>query len=389
MFSERIESLSQQIDPQHPMISLYINVTPPNDYRSVVNSLIHQKSNELETDHRYSKNQVKKLRTTLEKIESFFRHNLQKIEGTRMIILFADTAGNWEEFRLPVAVPSRMVIEPQPYIRPLTLLANKFEKYGVLLVSNRYARFFCFSLGEIEEYSDVFIEDYVPDNVHVNISVTYSKGEGVQSGLGEPRAQRHIEDHIQRHLKHVADQTFELYKQKQFSHLIIGGIEDKIIPWLKNHLHSYLQSIIVGEMNIHPDRNDADIKEKVLEVVKQYEWHEEKKILEQLEEQNYVGGKAVLGLEATIRALMMGQIHTLVIRNDFRTAGYLCPNDHCLSTEATECRMCNGEMIYTADLAEAIIEEALNQNAEIRQIVWNSQQFDEHGIGAILRFSLP
>jgi peptide chain release factor subunit 1 len=388
MYSERLKALSKRVDQGTPIVSLYLNVTPPTEYRSALNSLIHTNLKRIETENNYSKNQIKKIQQLTDKIEDYIRHRFQRSEKTRMIVIYADPSGMWEEFQLPVAVPSRLLIEPHPYIKPLTLLMDKFEKYGVLLVNNRSAKFFVHSLGEFEEYSDVFIQDYVPDNVHANISVTYSKGEGVQSGLGEPRVRRHIEDHIHRHLKHVADRTFELYREKRFGHLIIGGSEDKIVPWLKNHLHSYLQNIIVGEVNVNPERNIGELKDKIIEVVQQFEWQEEKNLIEQLEEQNYEGGKAVLGLEQTINALMMGQIHTLAVRDDYRTEGYLCPDDHCISTETQQCPTCSSDMVYTDDLAEVIIEEAINQNAEIKQIAWNNQQFEKHGIGAILRFTL-
>jgi peptide chain release factor subunit 1 len=243
-------------------------------------------------------------------------------------------------------------------------------------------------MGDFEEHPDVFIQSEVPDRVNVKVSMTGDPATGVRGGLGAQRIQRHIKDHIHRHLKYVADQTFETFREKQFDRLILAGPEEKIIPWLQDHLHSYLKERLVGKFYARPEDNEKVLKEKALHEAEEAERFHEKRLIEQLMEQKGPGGKAVLGIEATLEAVMMGQVHTLVIRHDFKASGYTCPSGHILSTYLKTCPLCGQSMQETQDLGEEMVEEALSQNAEIEHVFAEHEDFNHHGVGALLRFSL-
>jgi hypothetical protein len=388
MIKDRIKEIADNVNAEHPYISLYLNVTPNHDYHKELNSVVHSTLHKIRAENRYSKHQIKDLETLVEKIQDYFRTRFQHSKRTRMLVLFANKKGMWEEIHLPAAIPSQATVEPHPYVRPVSMLLDKLERYGVLVCDMREARMFTLFLGEFEEHSDIFFEDYVPDTVHDKLSRTVSKGNGVHSGLGDQRILRHIEDHVHRHLKHVADQVFAMYKRNQFNTLLLGGPEDKTLPWLKDHLHSYIQKIVVGEFHTRPDRHIEEIKEKALEAVDRYEQQQEIDLINTLLEENYPGGKASLGLQETLNSLMIGQVHTLVVQDKYRKPGHVCPNDHYLSIENKPCPLCNGEMVATDDFIEEMVEEAIAQNAEIRHIYWNNDTFQSYGIGALLRFSL-
>jgi peptide subunit release factor 1 (eRF1) len=212
-------------------------------------------------------------------------------------------------------------------------------------------------------------------------------GPGVWGGTGELRIQRHIEDHAHRHLKRVAERAFEFFTQKQCDLLIIAGPEDKTIPYLVNHLHSYLRERLAGEFHARPEMPIATLKERAVAVAQTWERRYEEQLIARLLEQAHApNGLAVLGVEPTLEALMSGQVHTLVLQHDFRVQGTLCPNDHFLSSYLTECPLCHNRMHPTDDLADEMIEEAIHQNAEIEHVFTRHDQFAPHGVGAILRF---
>lgn len=75
---------------------------------------------------------------------------LRPLEGTRLLVIFA-AADFFQEYRLPVALPSRLYVDPDPYIRPLTVLLDEFNRYCVVLVDRKRARAFDMYLGEMEE----------------------------------------------------------------------------------------------------------------------------------------------------------------------------------------------------------------------------------------------
>jgi peptide subunit release factor 1 (eRF1) len=189
-------------------------------------------------------------------------------------------------------------------------------------------------------------------------------------------------------LKNVSERTFGVFKTGGFNRLIVGGPEDKLLSWLKDHLHIYLKERLVGEFSANPHNSKAELREKALETAQTYERIREKKLIDQLLELRGPGGKAVLGVEPTLEALMLGQVHMLVVQHDFRVPGYLCSKDHIVSTYLEECPLCGEPMREVEDLADEMVEEALSQSAEVEHIFRDHEGFSEQGVGALLRFTV-
>ncbi len=352
IYFHQIEELLRHRGRGHPVVSLYLNVTPPRPFLSELNSLLHTKRNQLKESGTLTKDGLRALEATFKRIESHVRAHERSLEGTRLLVIFADSENLWQEYRLPVALPSRLVVEPNPHTRPLTVLLDEFDRYCVLVTDTRKARTFSLYLGDFEEHPDVFVEDEVPDRVRVSRSMTVSAGSGVWGGLGDQRIQRHIEDHVHRHLKGVADQAFQFFQERRFSLLILGGPDDKVLPWLKDHLHSYLQERLAGEFHARPEVSVGELKEKALEVAQRWERQYEKRLIGRLLDLSGPNGKGALGLEPTLEALMLGRVHTLIVQHDFRAPGTLCLKDHYLSTYLEKCPLCSKEMQPVEDLAD-------------------------------------
>lgn len=385
--AQDIERLHAWRAQGHPIVSLYLNVTPPHPFVSELNSLIHYHKEQWNTNktNAFDKAQRRALEELLSRIEHHVRALERQLDGTRLLAIFASADGFWQEYRLPVALPSQLVIEFDPYIRPLTVLLDEFDRYCVVVTDARKARIFSLYLGEFEEYGGVFNDD-VPSKISVGRGGRLG-GPGVWGGTGELRIQRHIEDHVHRHLKRVAERTFDFFTQKQSDLLIIAGPEDKTLPYLTNHLHSYLRERLAGEFHARPDMPLAELKERALAVARAWERrYEEQLIARLLETAHQPKGLAVLGVEPTLEALMLGQVHTLVLHNNARLKGTVCPTDHFLSSYLERCPICQGTMHHTEDLADEMVEEAIHQNAEIEHIFTNHDGFTPHAVGALLRF---
>jgi peptide subunit release factor 1 (eRF1) len=257
-----------------------------------------------------------------------------------------------------------------------------------VVADSRTARIFTLYLGDFEEHPDEFIQHEVPDRVSTKVSMTAEGGGDVWGGLGDQRIQRHIQEDIHRHLKNVSERTFQFFKTGGFNRLIVGGPEDKLLSWLKDHLHIYLKERLVGEFSANPQNSKAELREKALEAAEKFERIRQKNFIAQLLELKGPGGKAVLGVEPTLEALMLGQVHILVVQHDFRLPGYLCPKDHILSTYLENCPLCGEPMRGVEDLADEMVEEALSQSAEVEHIFMNHEGFSEQGVGALLRFTV-
>src|SRR5213078_1258943 len=94
-------------------------------------------------------------------------------------------AGLWEDVLVPRPVKDRAAVAPHPYVMPLEALVETYESFCTVLVDREKARIFLARMGQIREERGVF--DDVP-------------GKHDQGGWSQARYQRHIEDHVGRHL---------------------------------------------------------------------------------------------------------------------------------------------------------------------------------------------
>ncbi len=384
----QVEELAGYQNTGNPVVSMYLNVTPPRNVESELNSMVHTTLKTVASDSRYTREQVRRLKSLLERIEGDVQKKHVRLSGVRLIVLFADADGLWQEYHLPVGLSSSISVDFDPYTRPLTMLLDEFDRYCVVVADSRKARIFSLYLGEIEESPDVFLEDNVPDGVRVKQSMTTGGGGTVHGGIGDKRIERHIQDHVHRHLKHVADKTLAFFRKKHFTRLILGGPSDKTLPRLKDHLHSYLKERLATEFTAHPDNPLPEIKEKAIAAAQAWERDREQSLISWIIEHSGPRDKGELGLEPVLEALNLCQVQTLVIHPDFKAEGYVCPRDHTLSTYQEKCPACDGAMVYTEYLADEMVEAALSQNAEVEHVFAPNEDFDPHGVGARLRFTL-
>ena len=220
----------------------------------------------------------------------------------------------WQVYRLPITVPDRCVINHVPFVMPMLKIVDEGRRFCVVVTDKEKARIFTLYLGEMRERSDLF--DVVP-------------GWHKQGGWSQARYQRHIEDHVNRHLKHVADAVFEFYKREGFGHLIIGGPQE-IRVRLFRILHSYLQKIFRGYISVEVTSSVGEIAEAAASVVdetqKQQSLELSREILEPKGQHT-----TVKGLKDTVEALEAGRVHTLVLVEDKPIAGSLCEKcENCL-----------------------------------------------------------
>lgn len=91
MIKDRIKEIADNVNAEHPYISLYLNVTPNHDYHKELNSVVHSTLHKIRSENRYSKHQIKELETLFEKIQDYFRTKFQHSKRTRMLVLFANS----------------------------------------------------------------------------------------------------------------------------------------------------------------------------------------------------------------------------------------------------------------------------------------------------------
>lgn len=346
------------------------------DYQTKLNSMIASSKEKLEADTNIDKSQKKEVFEVFEKVKAF-AYDKFRADSTRTLAIFSSGDGLWEEFRMPIIMRSKIIIDPKPYTQSIRSLLNNSKKYGVLLIDREKAQIYSIYLGEINEYLAALISD-VPSKVNFKS----------QAVLRERKLYGRLEEKLHHFFKVVNDRTMELFKGKKFDYLILAGRKE-IIPNFLNYLHSYLRSRHIGNIDAEPDSNISLISNKAQKVIDEFEAKTKNDLIDRLIDEYNPNGMGVLGIDGTIKSLLIEKIRILIYDRQFTREGYICNSCCYLTIEYKDgCPYCGGKLVFYNDMVDEIVEDALNQGCEIVDIEGNEKLIRAGSIGAVLRYKL-
>jgi peptide chain release factor subunit 1 len=298
-------------------------------------------------------------------------------KGNGLAVFSCEPRGLWRADYLRVPVPDHLVFERRPDVAPLLDVLDEFERFAVAIVDKSHARIFTVFAGEIEDVET--FEDYVPPH-------------HAQGGWSQANFQRHHEAHVFRHLKRVAERLAAMQRSHRFDRLIVGGPEEATSE-LRRVLPRNVAARIAGEIGIDSHATPEQILERALQVERSVERAVEQRLLDEVIEKAGSGGRAACGIAATLDALWMGDVQTLVVSHGVRREGSECGNCGRLEARSLQvCPMCGSPMAPTHDVFHRAMARTLEQSGSVETLHGDPaerlKQAGE-GLGAILRYRLP
>jgi len=353
-----------------PVSSLYLDVDGrryprKQDYLIRAEQLCHQLTKDGQGLDRHGRLSVgKDARRMLEWIDALDRG------PSRGVALFScSSSGLWEEVLVSRPVSDRAVLAGHPYVLPLEALVDTYETFCTVLVDREKARIFLARMGRIREERGVF--DDVP-------------GKHDQGGWSQARYQRHIEDHVERHLRHVGEELFRYFKRQGFDHLILAG-PDELVAEFERDLHDYLKRRIVARITLPMTASAAEVLERSLQVEEEVEARREREVLERMNAEAAAGRQAVIGLEPVLAALNDKRIDTLVVPLGLAVEGVRCTQCGWLGTSGTVCMACGGVTEHVGDVVESAVAKAIQQSSRVETLT-NLDGPEKVEVGALLRY---
>jgi peptide chain release factor subunit 1 len=308
----------------------------------------------------------------VEWMRSYVRDAFDRKGGTRGLALFSCSgAGLSQQVTLSRPIRDRVTVGPSPYLLPLEAQLELAETFCTALVDREKARVLISSLGEIEEVSHLL--DEVP-------------GRHDQGGWAQARLQRHVEDHVLRHLKHVADVLLHVQQRQGFDHLVLAGAEETLAE-LEKELHDYVRRRILAHVSMPVTAPADQVLDRAVALESELEQRRERQIVERVISEASAGtGRAVLGLDQTLAALEASRVEVLVVSDDLRASGVRCPSCGHLARSGRRCELCRSATVSVPDLAEEAVERALRQRCRVESLADPGALQAGGGIGALLRF---
>jgi len=353
-------------------VTLYLNVDPSTNAKS--NYLIHLKNMIKETIEKTDKAVLKKISADLEKIESFILTEKRSFKKG-LALLSSHENKFWKIFHLAVPLKNEIIVDSTPYVKPLLDLLDNYQRYAIMLVGRDTARIFLVHLGEIEEYTEVRSDD-VPGR--------HKKGGWFS--LAERSYERHIDYHVELHLKDVIRELGSFLTGEYVGRLLIGGSEEAVSR-VREMLPQRVSEKIIGTFQADMQSGIKEILEKADPILKEFEEKREEEDVAELVTKAMKNENAVIGVEDVLNALQDGRIMKLLFLKDFKKSGLLCLQCGYLTTQNVKtCPYCKGNMKKVRYLVDHIAQKSVEQGALIEVVNRNTQLREAGSIGAFLRF---
>jgi peptide chain release factor subunit 1 len=273
----------------------------------------------------------------------------------------------WAEVRTSRPMADRAVVAGQPYLLPLEAMLETQRSFCAVLVDRSRARVFLARGGRIEERANV--TDSVP-------------GRHEQGGRAQARYQRHVEDHVGRHLRRVAEEVRRVDRAPGFDHLILGGPAETLAEF-DRVLSGAIRRRIVERSPLPTTAAVGTVLDRIVAAEERLESEKESLMLERLRASTPAGG-TVTGVRETLRALNAGRVATLVVPLGATEPGVRCVSCGYLGVRNSACPRCRSRMEPVPDVLDAAVATALQHRVELETL--SSVDAGAPLVGALLRF---
>jgi len=298
------------------------------------------------------------------------------LEGVNGLALFS-CSGTQTFLTYPSFIPyeNEFFLSDLPVLRPLVRLSSQYRNTLAVMVETDSAKLLELSLeGLLGESS---IESYVP-------------GRHDQGGWAQRRYQRHIQDHMDKHHKEVAEQLTTLFDSGKWKQVVLMG-QERILANFKTFLPERIRQQITDTFSIDFSEERSKVLRRLSERLFQKEKESLSHQISELRERAPQVGKATFGLNGTLDAINQGQVHTLYLLAAASRSGLRCRRCNALflipscGVVSSPCPLCKEER-KIVHLAEEMVRSTLRQDGEVKWIEENPILGENEGVAASLRF---
>jgi len=385
---ETLRKLREEIAPHPgPVLSLYLNTNPASE-----DVLQYSAAGKSKPYVIRAKDTLKELgvpgeisRRVLERLE----HDV--ISGrTRAVFADEDNLTVVDlNVDLPVVDLSSGKLEAhwgEPYVLPLLLALDEFERYAVILLDEERWRLFEVYLGEVREIADAF-RAVDSDNWRKLAEAKPGTPFGVaaRGGSGQDRYDRRMLAWTHRFYRRLAAETGGWLERLGAERLILMGQSEEA-KYFENLLPKAVRQRVVARLPLPPGGSKVEpsavlraVEVKIAEI----ERAQEAKLLDRIREEG------TWGLAQVLRALQEGRVHLLVM--PWRPAGsvWRCRENgyYDVAKERLE-QLCPGG-VDEAPLAQALVDLAELFAVEIEFVRGENAELVERefaGLAALKRW---
>jgi peptide chain release factor subunit 1 len=376
-----IKKMARIEEVPYPFLSLYLNTKWDDEQqRERIRLFTKNQFKKVYDQLKGQEDRQKALVDDQQQIERYVEGLVRRVYNEKvmgMAIFSCSGLGIFLTYPSIIPYENECFLSDHPILQPLVRLSSQYQNTLMVMVETDSAELYEVSLEGVSAESP--IENYVP-------------GRHDQGGWAQMRYQRHIKDHMDKHLKEVAQHLIELFDSDQWKRIVLIG-QDRIVANFKAFLPERVKQHIGDTFSIDFSEERSKVILHALERLLEREREEVISRIQGIAEKALKLGMATLGLNGTLEALNKGQVHTLYLLNSFFLRGGKCRRCGSLNipppkgNPSVPCSLCKGET-KEVDLEDEMMRATLRQDGEVKWVKENPILKENDGVGASLRFSL-
>ena len=357
-----------------PVVSLYLNLAADQHGRDNFATFVRKSFAEHLKAFKPNSAERASLERDQEGIDAYLSDEVNR--SANGLALFSSSGGG--EFFKAIQLDAPLTdhwffVGSVPHLYPLAKLVDQYPRYASVLLDTNRARIFVFSLGATERRDQVTSEK----------TRHHSMG-----GWSQARYQRHTENVHLLHVKEVVETLDRIVRNDRIQHIIVAG-DDVVVPLFRDQLPPHLEEKIVDVLSLDRDAGEDEIVAATLEVLRRKDAETDAERVQELIGAWQSNGLGVVGPEATLKALRMGQVDELLIAGSpDALAPARLPDDaapgHIKAQTSAPSPADEGRL----KLADELVTRAQQTGARVRFIEDPELLKDFGGVGALLRFAV-
>ena len=348
---EQLDRLAAFEPTEYPVLSLYLDMKTDQEGRrthrdAFLRKVLPERMQAFEGKAR------KSVERDVERIHSQIAGEARSSAAALAIFACSAKDDFFEAIQLDTPIDRhQLFIQSTPHLYPLARVNDQSPRYAALVMDTNSARLYVFGLGTEQTRQQI-------TNPKTR---RHSMG-----GWSQARYQRHVENFHLRHTKEVIGELDRIVREERINQIVVS-CEDVARPVLMEHLPRHLAEKVI-DVRLSAKTPDHQIMTDTLEAIRRKDAVTDAEHVEAMLGAWRGNGLAVVGPEATLDALIKGQVEELLIA-------------------------ARPDLLKTSDgkrdqLAGELVTKAQQNAARIRFIENPDLMQDVGGVGALLRFRI-
>jgi len=358
-----------------PLVSLYVPVEPGppgrREFTTRVASLL-DRIRPLAEDRSREHEVRLSLRDDIAKIEKSL--GAEPVEPGTVAVFSCSGHDVYEEVWLPRNGHERIVVDADPYVRPLLGVLDEYYRTCAVLVDKGTAQVWEYYLDQARELEAIRDRTLRKPNF--------------AAGLAEYGVRNKADELSKKHYRRVVGELKQLFGGGGYDVLVVGGHPHEV-PVFLDFLPPDLRNRLVGSFTVDRETaTSADIKQKVQELVSAHAHDEQRRLADEIVGARGVGRLGAVGLDETLWAGSLAAIRTLAVDNESAAPGAICDQDRLLARSAGPCPLCGEPLREVPDVIDELTAAVIDDGGEVRHLDVETDLRTPQ-TGALLRFEPP